>query len=212
LYELPKCKTMITVVIAEDHQAMLDGIRLSLKFVTDINIIGEARDGEMLLEIVRKTMPHVVVTDIRMPKCDGITATRKLKKEFPQIKVIAFSMFDEPIAVTQMKEAGASGYLMKSSSVFLVQKAIRAVYQGHTFFDDAIIAKDVIAHGKDILSKREKQVLRLIGDGKTTEEISDSLCISTETVGTHRKNIHKKMNLHGKSDLIRYAIECKYDF
>lgn len=203
---------MITVVIAEDHQAMLDGIRLSLKPENDISIIGEASDGEMLLEIVRERKPLVVVTDIRMPKCDGITATRLLKKEFPQIKIIAFSMFDQPIAVSQMKEAGASGYLMKSSSVFLVQKAIRAVHRGHTFFDDAIIANDAIVHVNDLLSTREKQILRMIGDGKTTEEISDELCISSETVSTHRKNIHKKMNLHGKSDLIRYAIESKYDF
>ncbi len=203
---------MITVVIAEDHQAMLDGIRLSLKPENDISIIGEASDGEMLLEIVREKKPLVVVTDIRMPKCDGITATRLLKKEFPEIKVIAFSMFDQPIAVSQMKDAGASGYLMKSSSVFLVQKAIRAVYHGHTFFDDAIIANDAIVHVNDLLSTREKQILRMIGDGKTTEEISGELCISSETVSTHRKNIHKKMNLHGKSDLIRYAIESKYDF
>ncbi|AWI25728.1 response regulator transcription factor [Flavobacterium pallidum] len=203
---------MITVVIAEDHQAMLDGIKLSLRFENDISIIGEASDGEMLLEIVREKKPFVVVTDIRMPKCDGITATRLLKKEFPKIKVIAFSMFDQPIAVSQMKDAGASGYLMKSSSIFLLQKAIRAVFLGHTFFDEAIIAKDAMVNEGKILSARQKEILRLIGDGRSTEEISEALCISIETVKTHRKNIHRKINLHGKSDLIRYAIESKFDF
>ncbi|OYU80860.1 MAG: DNA-binding response regulator [Flavobacterium sp. BFFFF1] len=203
---------MITVVIAEDHQAMLDGIRLSLKPENDIRIIGEAKDGEMLLDLVRRTQPLVVVTDIRMPKCDGIAATKIIKNEFPEIKVIAFSMFDQHIAVTQMKEAGASGYIMKSSSVFLLQDAIRSVHVGNTYFDHAIIANDAIAHNSAHLTTREKQILRMIGEGRTTEEIGTELCISSETVGTHRKNIHKKMNLHGKSDLIRYAIESKYDF
>ncbi|AWA29838.1 DNA-binding response regulator [Flavobacterium magnum] len=203
---------MITVVIAEDHQAMLDGIRLSLRLENDIRIVGEAGDGEQLLEVVREKKPYVVVTDIRMPKCDGITATRLIKKEFPKIKVIAFSMFDQPVAVAQMRDAGASGYLMKSSSVFLLQKAIRAVFLGHTFFDDAIIAQDAAAIDNNVLSVREKEILRLIGEGKSTEDISELLCISVETVKTHRKNIHRKINLHGKSDLIRYAIESKFDF
>ncbi|MDI1256411.1 MAG: response regulator transcription factor [Flavobacterium sp.] len=203
---------MITIVIAEDHQSLIDGIKLLLETEDDISVIGEANDGEMLLEIVKNKQPQVVITDIRMPKCDGISATRKIKKQFPNTKVIAFSMFDQNEAVAQMKEAGASGYIMKNSSLKKVLEAIRAVAKGQTFFDDAIGAKDNLTKEQIILSTREKEILRLIGEGKTSQEIADQLFIGKSTVDTHRKNILKKMNISGKTDLIRFAVERKYDF
>ena len=203
---------MITVVIAEDHQALIDGIKLSLEMEEDISVIGEANDGEELIAIVRKKRPQVVLTDIRMPKCDGICATKMIKEEFPEIKVIAFSMFDQVEAVQQMKEAGASGYIMKNSPLNKVIQAIRAVANKETFFDDAITSKDQSSKENIFLSSREKEILRLIGEGKTSNEIADALFISKSTVDTHRKNILKKINLYGKTDLIRFAVERKYDF
>ena len=203
---------MITVIIAEDHQALIDGIKLSLEYESDISVIGEANDGEALLEIVRNKRPQVVLTDIRMPKCDGICATKAIKNEFPEIKVIAFSMFDQTEAVQQMKEAGASGYIMKNSPLTKVIQVIRAVVKNETFFDDAINAKDYSNKDSILLSSREKEILRCVGEGKTSQEIADSLFISKSTVDTHRKNILKKINLYGKTDLIRFAVERKYDF
>lgn len=202
---------MITVVIAEDHQSLIDGIRLSLDLEEDIRVIGEANDGEALIELVRKRRPNVVITDIRMPLCDGITATRTIKKEFPDTKVIAFSMFDQSEAVGRMKEAGASGYIMKNSSLSTVLTAIRAVMSGGNFFDDAIVTTNT-ENEQMILSTREKEILRLIGDGKTSQEISEILFLSKATVDTHRKNISRKINFHGRGDLVRFAIERKYDF
>lgn len=203
---------MITVIIAEDHQALIDGIKLSIEYEDDITVIGEANDGEMLVELVRKKQPNVVITDIRMPKCDGITATKTIKKEFPQIKVIAFSMFDQAEAVDQMKKAGASGYIMKNSSLKKVLDAIRIVTKNNVFFDDAIISKDSHTKEEIVLSNREKEILRLIGEGKSSLEISEMLFIGKTTVDTHRKNILRKLNIHGKTDLIRFAVERKYDF
>ncbi|MEO8234922.1 MAG: response regulator transcription factor [Flavobacterium sp.] len=203
---------MITIVIAEDHQALIDGIKLSLEYEDDICVVGEALDGEMLLDLVRKKRPNLVITDIRMPKCDGITATKIIKKEFPEIKVIAFSMFDQSEAVNQMKQAGASGYIMKNSSLKKVLEAIREVNKNKTFFDDAIATKDSITKDEIVLSSREKEILRLVGEGKTSQEIADILFIGKSTVDTHRKNIIKKMNIYGKTDLIRFAVERKYDF
>jgi two-component system, NarL family, response regulator NreC len=203
---------MITLVIAEDHQALIDGIKLSLDFEDDISIVGEANDGEVLVDLVRKKQPQVVITDIRMPKCDGISATRIIKKEFPHIKVIAFSMFDQSEAVNQMKLAGATGYIMKNSPLKKLIESIRVVAKGDTFFDDAITTLDTISKEEIILSSREKEILRLIGEGKTSQEIADQLFIGKSTVDTHRKNILKKMNIHGKTDLIRFAVERKYDF
>ncbi len=203
---------MITIIISEDHQSLIDGIKLSLEFESDIVVVGEANDGEELIQLVRKKRPQIVITDIRMPKCDGICATKIIKKEFPEIKVIAFSMFDQSEAIQQMKEAGASGYIMKNSPLKKLIEAIRAVVSNETFFDDAITAKDELTKENILLSTREKEILRLIGEGKTSNEIADVLFISKSTVDTHRKNILKKMNLYGKTDLIRFAVERKYDF
>lgn len=203
---------MIRVVIAEDHQSLIDGIKLSLEYEEDISVVGEANDGEVLIALIRAKRPDIVITDIRMPKCDGICATKTIKKEFPDIKVIAFSMFDQTEAVTQMKLAGASGYIMKNSSLKKLVEAIREVAKNNLFFDDAIMSKDTVTKEDIILSSREKEILRLIGEGKTSQEIADLLFIGKSTVDTHRKNILKKMSIQGKTDLIRFAVERKYDF
>ena len=118
---------MITLAIAEDHQALIDGMKLFFKNETDIMVVGESNDGEELIELVKNKRPSVVITDIRMPKCDGIMATRIIKSQYPETKIIAFSMFDQDEAIEQMKAAGASGYIMKNSSLQTVLEAIRAV-------------------------------------------------------------------------------------
>jgi len=202
---------MINVILAEDHQSLIDGIKVFLEYEDDIKIIGEANDGEQLLELVRLKKPDVVLTDIRMPKMDGITATRYIKKEQPNCKIIAFSMFDQDVAVAQMQEAGASGYIMKNSSLKIVADAIRTVSKGGQYFD--VSMKALPKSDSDMpLSKRELEILKLVGEGKTSQEIANLLYIGKTTVDTHRKNILKKLNLHGKTELLRYSVEKKYDF
>ncbi|WP_417354623.1 response regulator [Flavobacterium sp.] len=204
---------MIRLAIAEDHQSLIDGIRIFLEYEDDIKVVGEANDGERLLEIVRSKKPDIVLTDIRMPKIDGIAATKEIKKEFPNCKVIAFSMFEQEEAVSQMTQAGVDGYIMKNSSLKVVLAAIRAVMKGETFFDDSIKAATPKKDEGDVpLSKREKEIVNLVGQGKTSQEIADLLFIGKTTVDTHRKNILKKLSLHGKSELLRYSMERKYDF
>lgn len=204
---------MINVVIAEDHQSLIDGIKMFLEYEEDINVVGEANDGERLLEMVRLKKPDVVITDIRMPKMDGITATRELKKDFPDCKVIAFSMFEQDEAIAQMQDAGASGYIMKNASLKMVVTAIRTVMNGETFFDATLSSSASKKSEGDVpLSKREMEIVKLIGEGKTSQEIAEILFIGKTTVDTHRKNILKKLSLHGKSELLRYSMEKKYDF
>jgi two-component system nitrate/nitrite response regulator NarL len=203
---------MITLAIAEDHQALIDGMKLFLKNEADIQIVGEANDGEALIELVRLKRPSIVITDIRMPKCDGISATKTIKVEFPNTKVIAFSMFDQAEAIEQMKQAGASGYIMKNATLQKVLEAIRTVDKKGQYFDNSILTVDEFTKEVIILSKREKDILRLIGEGHSSQEIADLLSIGKATVDTHRKNIIKKINVQGKTDLIRFAIERKYDF
>jgi two-component system nitrate/nitrite response regulator NarL len=203
---------MITLAIAEDHQALIDGMKLFLRNEADIQIVGEANDGEALIELVRQKKPSIVITDIRMPKCDGISATKTIKEEFPNIKVIAFSMFDQSEAIEKMKQAGASGYIMKNASLQKVLEAIRTVDKQGQYFDNTIATIDDLTKEVIILSTREKDILRLIGEGHSSQEIADLLSIGKATVDTHRKNIIKKINVQGKTDLIRFAIERKYDF
>ncbi len=203
---------MITIVLAEDHQSLIDGVQSFLEYEDDIEVVGTANDGEKLIDLVRSKQPQVVITDIRMPKCDGITATKIIRKEFPQIKVIAFSMFDQKEAINQMKDAGASGYIMKNSSLTKMVEAIHAVVKNETFYDDSITTIDTSTKEEVLLSNREKEILRLIGDGQTSQEIAEQLFIGKSTVDSHRKNIIKKLNITGKNELIRYAIERKYDF
>jgi len=203
---------MIKLAIAEDHQALIDGMKVFLEYEEDIKIVGEASNGDRLLDIVRSKKPDVVLTDIRMPVMDGITAARHIKQEFPNCKIIAFSMFEQDEAIHQMQEAGANGYILKNSSLKKVIEAIRAVHKGETYFDTGIKGKETTVTDEVPLSKREKEILKLVGEGKTSQEIANTLFIGKTTVDTHRKNILKKLNLQGKSELMRYSVEKKYDF
>lgn len=204
---------MITVAIAEDHQALIDGILSYVEYEDDIKIVGHANDGEVLLEIVRKKSPGVVLCDIRMPKLDGIAAAKIIQKEQPTTKVIAFTMFEQEEAVRQMLDAGAMGYILKNSSLQVVLEAIRTVAGGSTYFDKKIHLPTAGKNtSKSILSFREKEILGLIARGKTSHEIADQLFIGKSTVDTHRKNMIRKLGLSGAGELLRYALERKYDF
>lgn len=206
---------MIRLAIAEDHQSLIDGIKLLLAYESDIEIVGTANDGEDLLKLVRLKQPNVVITDIRMPKCDGITATKTIKTEFPHTKVLAFTMFDQKDAISQMLDAGASGYLLKNSPLESVLKAVRAVHQGQTFYDANIeidSENNDNKKAKGVLTKRQTEILGLIAQGKTSREIADELFIGVHTVDTHRKNMARILGLQGKGELLRYALEKKYKF
>lgn len=207
---------MIRLAIAEDHQSLIDGIKLLLEYEDNIEIVGTTNDGEALLKLVRLKQPNIVLIDIRMPKMDGIEATRIIKKEFPHTKVLAFTMFDQTEAVKQMLEAGASGYILKNSSLVEVLNAINTVYKGKTYFDANIdtnaLNTDSISAKKGLLTKRQIEILELVAQGKTSREIAEQLFIGIHTVDTHRKNMIRILGLHGKGELMRYALEKKYKF
>jgi two-component system nitrate/nitrite response regulator NarL len=207
---------MIRLAIAEDHQSLIDGLELLLKYEENIEIVGAANDGEELLEVVRRKEPHVVITDIRMPKMDGIQATRIIKEEFPHIKVLAFTMFDQEEAVTQMLRAGATGYILKNTSLKEVLTAILTVADGDSYYDGNINVTDTkdvnSVSSKGLLTKRQKEILGLVAQGKTSREIAEELFIGIHTVDTHRKNMMRILGIKGKGELLRYALEKKYDF
>ena len=204
---------MISLAIAEDHQALIDGILSYMEYEEDISIVGYANDGEALLELVLKKQPLVVLCDIRMPRMDGIAATKQIVKELPDTRIVAFTMFDQQEAISQMIAAGAVGYILKNSSLDIVLEAVRTVAAGDTYFDKKIqFSNGDKNSSKSLLSTREKEILGLISRGKTSHEIADELFIGKSTVDTHRKNMIRKLRLSGAGELLRYALEKKYDF
>lgn len=213
---------MITIAIAEDHQMLIDGIKSFFEYDEDIDIIGTVNNGEDLIKLVYLKQPKLVITDIRMPRMDGIIATKKIKEKFPHIHVLAMTMFDQPDAVKQMLNAGATGYILKNSGIKMLSKAIVTVANGETFFDPNVAfnfmnnyINDNVAidrSEKAILSNREKEILHLIANGKTSKQIANELFIAKTTVDTHRKNMIRKLNLTTGNELVKYAIDKKYQF
>ncbi|CAL2076891.1 response regulator transcription factor [Tenacibaculum sp. 190524A05c] len=213
---------MITIAMAEDHQMLIDGVKSFFEYDENVNIIGTVNNGEDLVKLVLLKQPKLVITDIRMPKMDGIEATKLIKTKLPHIRVLALTMFDQPDAIKQMLDAGASGYLLKNSGIKMLSKAIVTVAEGDTFFDpnvafnfmnDYIDKKVTIGKSdKVVLSNREKEILSLIANGKTSKEIAETLFIAKTTVDTHRKNMIRKLNLKNGNELVKYAIDMKYQF
>lgn len=213
---------MITIAMAEDHQMLIDGVKSFFEYDETINIIGTVNNGEDLVKLALLKQPKLVITDIRMPKMDGIEATKIIKSKLPHIRVLALTMFDQPDAIKQMLDAGASGYILKNSGIKMLSKAIVTVAQGETFFDpnvafnfmnDYIDANVTIGKSeKVVLSNREKEILNLIANGKTSKEIAEALFIAKTTVDTHRKNMIRKLDLKNGNELVKYAIDKKYQF
>lgn len=204
---------MIRLAIAEDHNSLIEGIELFLEFEDDISIVGVANDGEQLLEIVKKKSPNVIITDIRMPIMDGVTVTKKILSKYPKTKIIAFTMFDQDKAVSEMLNAGAKGYILKNSSLSVLLSAIRAVYSGGNFYDPHISANTTKTNSlKAKLTNRQMEILKLIVEGKSNPEIAETLFIERTTVETHRKNMIRKLGLNGPGELLRYGLQKRYDF
>lgn len=207
---------MIKIIVAEDHQSLIDGISLLISNENDMKIVSTAPDGEVLLDRVSLYKPDLVLTDIRMPKMDGVAATRKIKELFPETKVLAFTMFDQEEVIRDMFEAGADGYLLKNSSLETVKTAIKTIASGEKYFDpqidpSAIIDSESSSTSGVTLSDRELEILKCIAKGMTNLEISDTLYIGRSTVETHRKNMIRKLGLSGYNELMKYALERKYD-
>lgn len=213
---------MITIAMAEDHQMLIDGVKSFFEYDENINIIGTVNNGEDLVKLAILKQPKLVITDIRMPRMDGIEATKIIKTKLPHIHVLALTMFDQPDAIKQMLDAGASGYLLKNSGIKMLSKAIITIAEGNTFFDPNVafnfmndyIDQNVTVGKSDkvVLSNREKEILQLIANGHTSKEIAETLFIAKTTVDTHRKNMIRKLDLKNGNELVKYAIDKKYQF
>ena len=207
---------MINVLVADDHQLIIDGLKTILDDVEDVHIVAEAKDGYQVLKILEETPDiHVVLMDINMPKLDGLDCTRQVHKRFPQVKVIALTQYSEKRFVKRMLKNGASGYVLKDTELDTLVKAIRTVHGGEKFFCDRLsfqLASQELKmqDTKSLfpkLSERELEILKLICREFSSQEIADQLFISFHTVESHRANLMLKAGAKNTAGLVRWAVE-----
>ena len=207
----------IKVLIADDHALVRDGIRALLALVSNVEVVGEADNGKEALEKVRELTPDVVLMDLAMPILGGLEATRRIRREFPGTKVLALTQYEDSDSVIPVIEAGACGFVTKVAAFSELASAIQAAYRGDSFLSPTAAAALVEeyqqkANGKrlrdpyDRLTDREKEVLKLIVEGYTAREIGDRLVISPKTVESYKASLMNKLNIHNKTDLIKYAL------
>ena len=204
------------IILADDHKIIRDGLRSLLEREEDIEVVAQAKTGHETVELVAKFMPHMVIMDIAMPDMNGIEATRHIINSFENVKVIALSMHSDRKFVIEMLKAGASGYLLKNCAFEELANAIRTVSAGKVYLSpsitDVVVDNYVRGSGDNepsvfsVLTKREREVLQLLAESKTTKQVAIILHISPKTVETHRLKIMKKLDLNNVAALTKYAI------
>lgn len=202
----------IRILLADDHAVVRQGLGRILAAEPDMEIIAEAANGREAVERAEDLKPDVVVMDVAMPEVNGIEATRALMASSPQIKILAVSMHKEAVYVREILRAGARGYLIKDAQDQDLVEAVRALWQGKGYISPAIAESVLVDYRKhvndpvDRLTVREREVLRLIAEGKTNKEIAASLNLSVYTVDAHRGNIMEKLNLRSAAEIVRFAM------
>ncbi|WP_370090059.1 response regulator [Ekhidna sp.] len=197
----------VKILIADDHQIVLDGLKMVLSAREDFEVVGEASNGLEVLDFVTKNRVDIVVLDINMPGMDGIKCARKIKTDYPNIKVIILTMYAQKSFIEEIVKIGIDGCLLKNNTGKELSDAIARVHSGKSYYDQIQnFSKDDKELKEYSLSEREIEIIRKLGDGLTSSQIADALFISEHTVKTHRKNILKKLNLHSSSELIQYAL------
>jgi len=207
----------IRVLIADDHGLMRAGVRALLQATEDIEVVGEAEDGDEAIREVRRLEPEIVLMDVAMPGLGGLEATLVIRKEKPEVKILVLTQYDDREYVSRFLKAGVSGYVLKKAAASELVAAIRAVSRGGLVLDPEI-ARDVVddkgrehaqAQAEDpyeTLTDREKQVLKLVAEGSSNKEVAETLDISVKTAMAHREHLMEKLDVHSRTELIRFAL------
>lgn len=206
----------IRILLADDHKIIRDGLHALIEKQSGMEVVAEAENGRAAVRLARKLRPDLIIMDISMPDMNGIEATRQVIDELAGIRVIALSMHTDKRFVVEMFKAGVSGYLLKDCAFEELSSAIRAVIANQTYMSPRItgnVIRDYLHHlsenhipSSSDLTPREREVLQLIAEGRTTKEIASSLSVSVKTVETHRRQIMNKLNVHSIAELTKFAI------
>ena len=205
------------ILIVDDHQLFLEGLRFVLSQTPEVSIVGDALNGYKALEMLASYRVDWVLMDVNMPHCDGVEATKQIKKLYPLVKVIAVTMLDDYVSIQQMIKAGADAYILKNTGSSELHRAFETIEKGEVYYSNAILntilRRSVATPPKSTtklhqwLTAREKQIIPLLVEGLTSLQIADKLYVSESTVISHRKNILHKLNLKNTSALVKYALE-----
>lgn len=207
----------IRVLIADDHAILREGIRALLNLADDMEVVGEAVDGHGAVQEARRLDPDVILMDVAMPGLGGLEATLEIRNENPRAKILVLTQYDDREYVSRFLKAGVSGYVLKKAAGSDLASAIRAVHRGGLVLDPEIARDAFQAPGSapsaggevdpyESLTDREKQVLKLVAEGKSNKEIADLLGISVKTAMSHRERMMEKLDVHSRTDLIRFAL------
>ncbi len=206
----------IRLLLVDDHELMRQGLRAILDREEGVEVVGEATNGRTAVDLARVLAPDIVVMDVAMKDMNGIEATRQIRTEFPAVKVLALSSHSDSRYVKAILEAGACGYVLKANAFDDLRRAIEAARQGKGYLcpdvTESVIGGSTRDHASPSspvggsLSPREREVLQLLAEGKSSPEIGKRLFVATTTVETHRRNIMRKLGIHSVADLTKYAI------
>jgi DNA-binding NarL/FixJ family response regulator len=213
---------LIRVLLADDHTIVREGVRLCLEAMGDIEVVAEAADGQMAVQLANELRPDVAVIDLTMPRLTGVEAIRQIKRDTPQTEVVVLSVHDSEAYVVQALRAGAAGYVLKRNAATELAAAIRAAHAGQAYLHPSIarrVLDDYLSrtHASEPmggaepyhrLTPREREVLQLAAEGHSTRAIAGLLCLSTKTVEHHRASVMTKLGLHGQTELVKYAIRA----
>ncbi|HUT31111.1 MAG TPA: response regulator transcription factor [Sedimentisphaerales bacterium] len=204
------------ILLVDDHKITRQGLRSLLENEQDMEVVAEAEEGRTAVRLVRELLPDVVIMDVSMPDLNGMEAARQIVGESADVKIIALSMHSDALFVTEMLKSGASGYLLKDCAFEELARAIRTVAADKTYLSPSIsgvVVNDyvhLLSKGEsvdaEVLSSREREVLQLLAEGKSTKQIALRLHISAKTVETHRRQIMEKLDIHSVAELTKYAI------
>jgi two-component system, NarL family, response regulator NreC len=204
------------VLICDDHTLFCEGIKAILRSEASIEVVGEARDGRQAVERVKELHPDVVLMDVSMPDLSGFEATRRVHEVDPGVKVLMLTMHDEEELVARCLEAGAAGYIIKDAPASQLVYAIDLAMKGERYLSPVVLKKVVAGYVKnsqrpqtsyDRLSGREREILKMLAEGLTVKEIATRLNLSVKTVDVHKYNLMRKIDVHDRAELIRYAIQ-----
>ena len=207
----------IRVAIADDHAIVREGIRALLSVAADVDVVGEAADGSAAIALAERLKPDVLLLDIAMPGLGGLEAAGEIHRATPEVKILVLSQYDNPEYVRRFIRLGAAGYVLKRAAGSELVAAIRAVHRGGMVIDPAV-AREAMGDGAgggaaaadpyDALTERERQVLKLVAEGRSNKEVAGVLGVSIKTAMSHREHVMQKLGLHSRTDLIRFAIRA----
>jgi two-component system response regulator NreC len=214
-------RSMIRVLLADDHTIVREGVRLCLEAMGDIEVVAEAEDGQMAVQMANQLRPDVAVVDLTMPRLNGVEAIRQIRRDLPETEVVVLSVHDSEPYVVQALRAGAAGYVLKRNAATELAAAIRAAHDGQAYLHPSIArrviddylsrihaSEDAASEPHERLTPREREVLQLAAEGHTTRAIAGLLCLSTKTVEHHRASLMTKLGLRGQTELVKYAIRA----